>query len=128
MGAGHERRPPSIIPTEALAALIPISISLPLACEAGPVLPAITARLLPGGHSIGHEFAALNPRRADRNLGSFKVRLAASRAGAWADFATGDHGSDIISLIAYEENIKQSEAARLLTRMLGVDLKGGRHA
>jgi hypothetical protein len=92
------------------------------------ILPALLARLLPGGRVIGAEFVARNPRRLDRHLGSFKVCLSGKRAGAWADFATGDRGGDIISLIAYVENIRQSEAARLLARMFGIDLGGHRHA
>ena len=36
--------------------------------------PAVLARILPGGKAIGRELVALNPRRADRNVGSFKVR------------------------------------------------------
>jgi len=96
--------------------------------EAIPSLPAVLARLLPGGRVIGHEYVALNPRRPDQHLGSFKVRLTGVRAGTWADFATGDHGGDIISLVAYLEQVRQHEAARLLARMLGIDLAGDRHA
>ena len=36
---------------------------------------AICRRLLPGGRREGHEYLALNPRRRDRRLGSFKVNL-----------------------------------------------------
>jgi hypothetical protein len=87
-----------------------------------PVLPAIAARLLPGGKRIDREFVALNPRRADRHLGSFKVNI---NNGKWADFATGDKGGDSISLIAYVANVSQGEAARLLAHMLGIDSGGG---
>jgi hypothetical protein len=88
-----------------------------------PVLPAIAARLLPGGKGIGHEFVALNPRRRDRHLGSFKINI---RNGRWADFATGDRGGDPIGLVAYVANVSQSEAARLLAQMLGFDFGRGR--
>jgi hypothetical protein len=54
--------------------------------------------------------------------------LGGKRAGAWSDFATGDRGGDVISLIAYIENIRQSEAARLLARLLGVELGETRRA
>ena len=37
------------------------------------VLPVALSRFLPNGRTIGHEFVALNPRRADKRLGSFKV-------------------------------------------------------
>jgi hypothetical protein len=83
-----------------------------------PALPAILARLLPGGRIEGREFVARNPRRADRRLGSFKINL---RSGCWCDFATGDKGGDLISLVAYLEGIPQGKAARLLSRMLGTE-------
>ena len=41
------------------------------------------------------EWVALNPRRCDRNLGSFKVNRF---DGKWRDFATGDKGGDPVSL------------------------------
>lgn len=85
--------------------------------------PAVLARLLPNGKTVGREIQALNPRRADRNLGSFKVNR---YNGKWADFATGDRGGDPISLVAYLADVSQGEAARLLARMLGMEV-GGRH-
>src|SRR5215210_4527846 len=83
-------------------------------------LPALLARWCPGGRVIGREYIALNPTRADRRAGSFKVRLFGDRAGAWADFATGDKGRDVVSLAAYLCNISQAEAARRLATMLGI--------
>jgi hypothetical protein len=88
----------------------------------GPVL----ARLLPGGRLVASEYQALNPRRADTHLGSFKVRITGARAGCWSDFATRDHGGDLISLVAYLERLSQGEAARRLAQMLGVDAGGRR--
>jgi len=85
--------------------------------------PAILRRLLPDGRVIGREYVAKNPRRQDRRAGSFKINVV---TGRWADFATGDRGGDLIALVAYLEGVTQSEAARLLSRMLGVDL-GGQH-
>lgn len=85
--------------------------------------PAILRRLLPDGRAIGSEFVARNPRRADRRPGSFKVSLT---NGRWCDFATGESGADLISLIAYLEGKTQSEAARLLALMLGVNQGGDR--
>ena len=84
-------------------------------------LPTILCRLLPGGKIDGHEFVALNPRRNDKRPGSFKIRMSGARAGSWADFATGDKGGDLVSLVAYLENCSQVEAARRLARMLGMD-------
>ncbi len=85
---------------------------------AAPFLTVLAARWCPGGRLHGAEYTALNPTRADTRLGSFKVNV---RSGAWADFATGDHGRGVISLAAYVHNLKPVEAARLLANMLGVD-------
>ena len=84
------------------------------------VLPAILARWLPHGRTVGREYVALNPTRADTRLGSFKIALSGPRAGAWADFATGDKGGDVISLGAYLARCTQVEAARRLSVMLGI--------
>ena len=81
-------------------------------------LPAIVARLIPGGKILGHEYVALNPTRNDRRPGSFKINV---RTGRWSDFATGDRGGDPVSLCAYVEKCSQVEAARRLARMLGID-------
>jgi hypothetical protein len=87
--------------------------------------PAVLARVLPSGKQVHREWVALNPRRFDRSLGSFKVNRF---NGKWCDFATGDKGGDPVSLIAYVEGVSQSEAARLLARMLGLALEVKRHA
>lgn len=79
--------------------------------------PVILRRLLPDGKIVGCEYVARNPTRDDRSLGSFKINI---RTGRWADFATQDCGSDIISLVAYLRGIKQGEAAKLLADMLGI--------
>ena len=86
--------------------------------------PAVLARILPRGKTIGRELVALNPRRADSNLGSFKVNRF---NGKWCDFATGDKGGDPISLVAYLAGVSQGEAARLLAQMLGMETGGCRH-
>ena len=82
-------------------------------------LPLLLVRWLPGGKRIGKEYIALNPTRADRKPGSFKVVIVGHRAGVWADFATGDRGGDPISLAAYLFGLRQGEAARKLAEMLG---------
>jgi hypothetical protein len=86
--------------------------------------PAVLNRLLPRGKAVGREIVALNPRRADRNLGSFKVNRF---NGRWCDFATGEQGGDPVSLVAYLAGVSQGEAARLLAQMLGVEAGGPRH-
>jgi hypothetical protein len=83
-------------------------------------LPAVLARVLPSGKAVHKEWVALNPRRRDRNLGSFKVNRF---NGKWCDFATGDKGGDPVSLVAYVEGVSQSEAARLLAQMLGMETR-----
>ena len=85
--------------------------------------PAVLARILPGGKRVGAEIVALNPRRADRRLGSFKINR---YNGRWCDFATGDKGGDPISLVAYLANVSQGEAARLLAQMLAIETGGRR--
>jgi hypothetical protein len=87
-------------------------------------LDAVLNRLLPNGKTIGREFHALNPRWADRNLGSFKINRYSCRL---ADFATVAKGADPISLTAYLADVSQAGAARLLARMLGLEIDGGHH-
>lgn len=65
----------------------------------------------------GSNLLALNPRRADKHLGSFSINI---HTGVWADFATGDKGGDIISFYAYLHGVRQIEAARELAQILGV--------
>ena len=85
-----------------------------------PALLAILSRWLPGGRVVGREYVALNPTRADKRLGSFKVVVSGPRAGCWADFATGDKGGDPVSLAAYLFDLSQVQAARSIADMLGV--------
>ena len=92
--------------------------------EALVYLEAVCCRLLPDGRRKGREYLALNPRRGDRRLGSFKVNL---KTGRWADFSSGDKGSDPVSLVAFIENCRQGEAALKLARMLGLDGGDRRH-
>jgi hypothetical protein len=82
-----------------------------------PVLPSLLQRWAPGGRRQGREYVALNPRRADRHLGSFRVNLV---TGRWSDFATDDRGGDVVSLAAYLFDIPQAEAARRVAAMLGL--------
>ena len=80
-------------------------------------LPAILSRILPDGKAVAGEWVARNPTRNDRRAGSFKVSLI---NGRWSDFATGDKGGDIVSLVAYVERVSQGEAAKMLAAMLGM--------
>ncbi len=82
-----------------------------------PCLSALLHHWLPDGRTESVEFVARNPTRTDRRPGSFKVNL---RTGRWADFATGDAGGDVVSLVAYLGGTGQTEAARNLADMVRV--------
>ena len=86
-------------------------------------LPQLLAKWLPRGRREGVEYVALNPRRCDRHLGSFRVNL---RSGRWADFAYGAGGGDVVSLAAYLGGIGQREAAERLAHILGIAARHGR--
>jgi putative DNA primase/helicase len=76
---------------------------------------------LPGGTKSGAEYSALNPTRADTKKGSFSVNVL---SGIWSDFATGDRGSDPVSLFAYLfHNDDQGAAVKDLASVLGVDIE-----
>ena len=95
----------------------------PSTARPSPLCLACWREFVPGGKIVAFEYVALNPTRADRRPGSFKINL---RSGRWADFATGDKGGDPVSLVAYVEGVSQGEAARRLARMLGLDTREGR--
>ena len=63
--------------------------------------------LLPGGKFQGDEYVVRNPLRNDRHPGSFKINY---RTGVWKDFATGDGGGDLISLVAFVRGSTQGDA------------------
>ena len=67
--------------------------------RANPVL--WLSNWLPDGKVSGGEYLARNPRRNDQRLGSFSVKVRGEKVGVWADFSTGDRGSNLISLYAY---------------------------
>ena len=81
-------------------------------------LPALVQEWLPDGRRRGCEWVARNPRRNDRNPGSFSINL---KNGKWADFAVDVKGGDPISLAAYLYGTSQAEAARAIAVVLGVD-------
>ena len=74
---------------------------------------------IPGGKFRSLEYVVRNPRRDDKNPGSFTINC---KTGIWKDFASGEGGSDPISLVAYVGGISQAEAARELANKLGVPL------
>jgi uncharacterized protein (DUF927 family) len=78
---------------------------------------SVLARWLPDGTRQGPEWVARNPTRHDDAPGSFSVNTA---TGAWGDFATGDKGGDLVSLVRYLDKLpSQGEAARRLSDFLG---------
>ncbi|MCI5049236.1 MAG: hypothetical protein MRY32_02755 [Rickettsiales bacterium] len=81
----------------------------------------IVERWLPGGKFHAHasdEYVALNPKRSDNRLGSFKVNMSSL---LWADFATSDSGKGLISLAAYLFDLSSYQAALQLAQMIGVE-------
>jgi len=79
---------------------------------------SLLAAWLPKGRREGAEWVPRNPTRADDAPGSFKINIA---TGAWADFATGDKGGDLIALRAYLDGTNQAVAARRLAADLGIE-------
>lgn len=75
----------------------------------------LLAEWLPGGKYDHAEYVALNPTRADKKLGSFRIN---TRTGVWCDFATDDNGSDLIALYAYLYGVSQGAAARAVADRL----------
>lgn len=82
-----------------------------------PCLESLCGEWMGQGRRVGREYVALNPRRADRHAGSFKVNL---DSGRWGDFASGDAGGDPVSLYAYLNGLGQMASARALADRLGV--------
>lgn len=76
-------------------------------------------QLLPRGKFEGHEYVALNPKRFDRKLGSFRINC---RTMVWCDFATNDKGKGFISLYCYLNEVKPLQAALDLTSTVNIAL------
>jgi putative DNA primase/helicase len=91
-----------------------------IAAAALPHLESLCCEWLPGGKKDGVEYVATNPTRGDRKAGSFRINTV---TGVWCDFASDDSGSDVIALVAYLENVKQGEAARRLSKRLGMPIE-----
>lgn len=71
--------------------------------------------LLQDGKQVGEQFLALNPLRNDDELGSFTIHMP---TGKWSDFAIGDAGGDIVSLVAYLNGYPQHQAYQYLVAVL----------
>jgi putative DNA primase/helicase len=105
-------------------ALTPIHIEFQRIADAAlPAAENLLADWLPDGTRKGKEYWPTNPVRGDRKPGSFSINL---HTGKWNDFASGDKGGDIVSLLAYLRGCSQIEAARILAGQLGLQF-GGDH-
>jgi putative DNA primase/helicase len=68
----------------------------------------------PEGKLVGREYEVGNLAGAPGN--SLRINV---QSTMWSDFATGDKGGDLISLLAAKEHISQGEAARRLVEDYG---------
>lgn len=82
-----------------------------------PILLHLIPQILPQGKRQGKYWVTLNPTRHDRKTGSFMIEL---HTGRWIDYASGDCGSDAISLVAYLYGLRQGEAAAYLENISGM--------
>ena len=71
----------------------------------------ILRELVGQGRIEGSDYVALNPRRNDVKLGSFRVDIS---TGRFHDFATGDGGGSVIDLAMFVYNCGIVEAAQRL--------------
>ena len=69
---------------------------------------AVLQQLVGQGRIEGSDYVALNPRRNDVKLGSFRVDIS---TGRFHDFATGDGGGSVIDLAMFVYNCGIVEAA-----------------
>lgn len=76
----------------------------------------LVERWLPGGQKSGHEWTCGN--LAGEKGTSCSVNL---NTGAWADFATGDKGGDLISLYAAIHGLQMIDAAKQLIEELHLE-------
>ncbi|WP_052321236.1 toprim domain-containing protein [Pseudomonas fluorescens] len=99
-------------------ALMPIHIEFQRIADAA-LLAAdnLLADWLPDGTRKGKEYWAINPVRGDRTPGSFSIDC---HTGKWHDFASGDKGGDLVSLLAYLRGCRQIDAARIIAGQLGL--------
>lgn len=84
----------------------------------------LLADWLPDGTRKGKEYWPTNPVRGDRQPGSFSINL---HSGTWHDFASGDKGGDLVSLLAYLRGCRQADAAQMIAQQLGMPFGGEHH-
>lgn len=93
---------------------------LQVAAAALDRIESVCARWLPAGKRAGHEWEIGD--RTGTPGKSLKVHLTGAKSGTWADFAAGDAGGDLISLVAYVDSCSQIDAARQLSEFLGLSV------
>ncbi|MCJ8167686.1 toprim domain-containing protein [Atopomonas sediminilitoris] len=94
-----------------------------IADAALPQADTLLADWLPDGTRKGVEYWPTNPVRGDRRPGSFSINTS---TGTWHDFASGDKGGDLVSLMAYLRGCRQMDAARIIAQQLGLPCGGER--
>ena len=92
-----------------------------IADAALPQADMLLADWLPDGTRKGVEYWPTNPVRGDRQPGSFSIN---TTTGTWHDFASGDKGGDLVSLMAYLRGCRQMDAARMIAAQLGMAFGG----
>ena len=75
---------------------------------------------LPNGVRNGNEYT-VGSKYGEAGK-SMSIRLSGDKAGYWSDFATGDSGTDLISLYAYIHDIEQGAALKAVAGDLAIDL------
>lgn len=79
---------------------------------------SLVQKWIPGGIFRGREYVVKNPNRADNEAGSFSINC---DSGIWKDFASGDGGSDLISLYSYINNLtNQGDAAKAVADQINL--------
>ena len=74
----------------------------------------ILKRLVGNGKIEGGDFVALNPKRNDSKLGSFRIDI---QTGRFHDFATGDRGGSILDLASFVYDCDLLTAAQKLQQL-----------
>jgi putative DNA primase/helicase len=89
-----------------------------IAAQALASIETVCTRWLPDGKKAAHEWE-IGDRHGTPGK-SLKVHLSGAKAGMWADFSTGDKGGDLVSLVAFVDDVSQGEAARRLAEFMGL--------
>lgn len=84
------------------------------AADALALLPGLLPELLPGGRMQGREYSC-----GDLTGGAGDSCKVNTSTGKWSDFATGEAGGDVVSLLAAVRRCSQSEAAQELAERMG---------